>query len=437
MATATCQYCKNLLGCPLLVGDHGYFDADRLLLQETDRGCSRFEEIEGARERSVRDWGYSHLGVGYFRALYSLPEIAMDDLRQGERDELMYENMPDFQHPTLLWEGMTTTQRKELLRWQTDENGSIVVEVDNERVEHQLARPEYHIKSYACSPDGPIKVDKAVAWAWNIEQVIDHVLKREVELGLIVKAKKSEAEQSTESEASMPGPNQGTRVIRKTTSAAPAAQAAPASTTRKVSPKPPSPAPAAVAKAPTPQPVTRPVQAVPAGRVAAPPRRIVPGASQAAPAARQAAPAASAAAPASHGGGAGISIDLLETHIHKVVAPLIANLEAQIEKILEQQQAGYEGFMDAITIMHDIAGQTGGTYQVPRIDKQTGNYLMKQDGTYQMESPHLFSHPSKLRAYIEGTAYDPENMELVDPDEVVGSEVVEESPAEEPVEGEA
>jgi len=420
-----CRQCKHLLGCPLLLGSNKVFD-ETLLLNEEDPPCSSFEEVVGAREKNVREWCYASFGLGYLRALHGLPELMMEGLRQGEKDEQMYENIPDFSDPILLREGMTAVDREEVLRYQTDENGQVIIEKDSEGVEHKLARPEYHIKAYACDPDRPIGLEKEVAWAWNINQIIDHILKREAELGLVVKVRKSAkkpANQPQESEKSMAGREVRTTIRRGPPSSTPQApapstqapvQQAPASVQApapRANPRPPA------ASAQGPRPMPRPAPAASGGRVANPPTRRSPTPS--AGPARAPAPSAPPSGGSVATQGPGISEESLVALVEQCVAK---TLDIRVKDILEKAQKNYdltasccEKILDAITIVHDIAGQTGGTFQIKRVDAEN-NYLVKPDGTFEMEAPQLFPHPSKVFAYVEGSAYDPENMQAVDAD---------------------
>lgn len=362
----------------------------------------------------------------------------------------MYENVPNFQDPALLWEGMTSLERDDVLRYQTDETGGIIVEIDSEGVEHKLARPEYHIKAYMCDPNGPIKADKAVTWVWNINQVVDHILKTEAELGLIIKVKKpsttpESAEQPAERETNMPG-----RTVRTVRTTGPAKAAAPAATAPVVAPaKPtaapapvrraqpkPAPAPAAAtpdaAAAPARTPARAPMApaAAPAGRVGNPPARRVatpagaPGRVMSRPAG---APAAAApkngAAPAD----AGVSQDQLEKAIFNMVNPMF-------EELLNAVKAAQQTSIDCATILGDIAGQTGGTFQVKKVDAE-GNYMVREDNSFIMETPQLWTHPSKIFAHVEGTGFNPENLHTVgeEDEEAPAGEGGEEVPAEEEI----
>lgn len=463
---ALCLYCQRALGCPLLFGKDGRFDAERLITEEKPKECPKFEEVLGAREKNVRDRMYKSFGLGYLRALHELPELVMAGLRQGEKDELMYDNVPNFQDPKLLWEGMTSLEREDVLRHQTDESGNIIVETDKEGVSHKLARPEYHLKGYLCDPDGPIKASKPVAWMWHINQIVDHIIKTEAEQGFIVKVKKpstpvdetdtvDQTEQpQQESEITMATTGRQVRTVR---TGAPAAAAAPAAAPARAAAAPAAKTatrPGTAAPAPAHRAQPKPVAAAPAAAaksVARPPTAAAPAASVAGtgkvanpPARRVATPAgapgrpaaapAAAAKPAAVAPAAVTEIDpeIIEAAVFKVVNPMF-------EELLNQVKQSIQTTIDVATILGDIAGQTGGRFQVEKVNED-GNYVVREDGTFVMEAPQLWTHPSKIFAHVEGTGFDPGNLHTIKtpadpPDE---DAMAEEAPAEEEVqEGEA
>jgi hypothetical protein len=403
----TCLYCTQVPECPLLVDSKNTFDLSLLITEANFRDCSNYEPVM-ARERDVRERAYNAFGIGHLRALHELPRVSMSKLRQGEEDELMYENLPDFQDPTLLWEGMTSIEREDVLRHHTDEQGRIVVDVDSEGVEHKLPRPEYHIKAYLVDPNGPVHADKSVAWLWNINQVVEHILKCEAEAGLIVKVKKTKAAvaQPTESETEMAEAkaNRNIKVVRSGTPAPAQTAGAPQEEARRANPKPPAAAPK-----PAGGPVGRPPVPAVGGRVATPPQRTV-GAPQARGAAvgRPAgvpAPAKAAPVEAEAVASVGLDVDQLEQSVYKVVNPMIADLQAKMKELQEAISRTTTAVVDSITIFHDIASQTAGTFMFKKVDDE-GNYVMDENGDHVMEyGPQLFPKKSKIYAYVDGTAY--------------------------------
>src|SRR6185369_5038327 len=157
MVQKTCHLCAKVSGCPQLKRADGGFDSDKVITRERFRPCAEFQTL-GKREQSVREALYSRSGLGYLRALFELPETLMNDLREGERNELMHANLPDFDSPPLLFNGMTESQREEVLRYETDDQGNIIVEVDKEGVEHKLARSTLVLRHYASLEDGHVQL---------------------------------------------------------------------------------------------------------------------------------------------------------------------------------------------------------------------------------------------------------------------------------------
>lgn len=383
-----CQYCKGILGCPHLAGEAGRFLPEMVITIEEYRECDDFEEIGDREKEGVRERLYKLSGLGYLRTLHELPGIVMDGLRQGEKDELMYEEIPDFQDPKLLYEGMPVSERETVLRYETDEVGNVVVERDDEGAEVKRARPTYHLKQYAIDENGPIRLDQSVAWFWTTNQLIDHILKVETEAGILFKEKKPRAAKDRASPKPPPATqeretdtmSEGKRVrVTRSGASKPAAAAAskPATGTRRVSPKKPDEGTAST------------------GRVARPPR----GAA--------AKPSEAAEAPAQEG--TNDLVTAVEAGVSKIVADEVGELKAEIKELKSQIVELRNTFIDAITIFHDIMAQTGGTLQYPAEDAE-GNDVFDENGNQVMETgPELFPKESKIFAYLDGTAFDPED----------------------------
>jgi hypothetical protein len=387
-----CQYCKGILGCPHLAGPAGRFLPDMVITVEEYRECRDFEEIGDREKEGVRERLYRLSGLGYLRTLHELPGIVMDGLRQGEKDELMYEEIPDFQDPKLLYEGMPVSEREEVLRYETDENGNVIVEQDDEGAEVKRARPTYHLKQYAIDEDGPVRLDQSVAWFWTTNQLIDHILKVETDAGILFKEKKSRAAKDRATPKPPPATQEretdtmaetGKRV-RVTRSGAnkPAASTAARTSAgpRRVSPKKPDETPAASSSV----------------RVA----RVARGAA--------AKPAEAEAAAAAEDTGADGVVAAVESVVSKIVMDEVGELKAEIKELKSQLVELRNTFIDAITIFHDIMAQTGGTLQYPAEDEE-GNDVFDENGNQVMESgPELFPKDSKIFAYLDGTAFDPD-----------------------------
>lgn len=191
MAEGTCLYCDNLRGCPLLSDEHGNLILERVIMEETPNECERWTQLT-PRQKNVRVQVYERCGLGAVRAIHTLPRTDQHTqaLEESEAEELqMKEDTPDF--AAMLWEGMTTTDRRQQLEFDTDESGEFIVEEDNEGNPRMRPRPEYQLRQFACDPDKHIGLDLRTGMFWNTGKVIDFILKSEVEQELIIKDKKA------------------------------------------------------------------------------------------------------------------------------------------------------------------------------------------------------------------------------------------------------
>ena len=82
------------------------------------------------------------------------------------------------------------------------------------------------------------------------------------------------------------------------------------------------------------------------------------------------------------------------------------------EELLNTMKASQQTTIDCATILGDIAGQTGGRFQIEKLDEE-GNYAVREDGSFIMEAPQLWTHPSKIFAHVEGTGFNPENLHVI------------------------
>ena len=385
----TCQYCMNLPGCRYLADAHGRFVPERVITEGSFRHCEGFALVGDREKIGVRERLYRMSGLGYLRALHELPNIVMEGLRQGEKDELMYEDIPDFMG--LLYEGMPVAEREEVLRYETDENGAVIIDVDEEGNEVKRARPTYHLKHYAIQEDGPIQLDKSVCWFWTTNQLVDHILKTEAEQGLIIKSKKTKAKAEPKKETPTQPAEQeretkmaeGKRVRVNRGAGKPAAASSKGGA-RRASPKTGGGKPAAGG----------------GGRVARPP-------------VRKPASAAKEEPETTASGGGAVDTDVMEKTLSTVIdkSELMAEvkeLRGEVKELKAQLAEARQAIIDALTIFHDIMAQTGGTLQYPQEDEE-GNVVVDEEGMEVMENgPELYPKESKIFAYLDGTAYEPE-----------------------------
>jgi hypothetical protein len=408
-----CQYCDRIIKCRHLGDEAEKFVLERVVTRENFRACSDWTPV-GHLQKPVRDRLYNYSGTGYLRTLYEMPDLILDGVRQGEMDELMLEDIPDFR--SMLYEDITSTKREEQLRYEHDEQGGIIA-INKDGKEVYRARPDYQLKAYASDPEGPVGANRQKILFHSANEVIDLILRAEVDQGLVIKDKKPKAptiseqpqpvETGEETEAMPQQAPAGRRVrVQKTTAPAaqvarPAATAQPGAPARRVSAKPPAQAAAAQpTRLPSPVSGARPPMPGP-GRVARPPVRTGAPVAQAAP---ESPPP-------------GLDVEGLAVMVSNLLAP-------KIEEVLASVAESRNTLMDAIAIHFDMATKTGGTYQFPKtqavVDEQgniqtddAGNALTEplvdEAGNQIFEPlPCIFNKPAKILGFVDDSAYEPD-----------------------------
>jgi hypothetical protein len=121
-----------------------------------------------------------------------MPQMLMTPLIKQEEAEYEMTITPDLQR--IIREGMKAGEREQQLRFLTDEEGEVVLDDHN----NPVPRPTLQLRNFAVSPDYHVQLPKDTAWFWNVKQVVDHILKTEVEQGLIVKDSRSKSTTNTE-----------------------------------------------------------------------------------------------------------------------------------------------------------------------------------------------------------------------------------------------
>lgn len=366
-----CSVCAQLLGCPHLEGSSGKFD-ENLVVRSGDL-CPDFTAVSDRERIGVRTRLFELSGLAYLRVLHGLPQAAVENLRIAEEVEQMYEAVPDFQDPRLLWEGMPADEREYRLTYETDEEGNVIIETDEEGNEVKRRRPNHHLTSYVINA---FEVPTETALLWSANQLISHILKEEKRAGWITRATKNPTKSDQEKEE-MTGR---------------------ATVTRTATPRPPGgvkPPPRAQPPAATqPSPAAAQPPPAPGGRVARPPVR--PGAKPATPAAAATAPAA-AQAPA-----AAVDTKALVAEITKAVEK---KMEKQFKAIAESMGKDVATIRDELAVFHDLMISTKGSMWYDETD-ENGQPVLDENG-YPMQSPlpTLSEKPSKLSAHLDGTAY--------------------------------
>ena len=344
----TCQNCRSLLSCRLLADEEGRFVLERLITKENPRDCEEWNPVTPEAESS-RDWLYQISGIGSLRALHAMPPGAMEELA-------MSKDTPDFRG--MINDGVTTVaEREEQLRYKIDEEGNFIVSKSKDGEVRRRPQETFHLKQYASDPDGPIQLSHGVVLSWNINQHIDHILKVEVEKGLIVKTKgktskrvkpKNEPEEAKEIKMAVGRP---TRVTSRRAGSTPTnrGKTAPAG----------------------------------GGRVARAPRKT--------------------GAPATEQVGEGVKLEGTEA-IKELVGKLIkTETDALKGELLGAIAELRELNIKIVTVLHDMLVQTAGTMEFRREDDDN-NPILDADGNEIYERlPELSLAPSKILAYIDGT----------------------------------
>jgi hypothetical protein len=409
-----CLYCSKLVHCPLLSDSGGKCVEERLITAERYRECPDWTPIQYAKKK-VRDKMYNISGLGYLRCAHSeFPDQETSlTLDEGALYAMIMEReRPDFY--SMLYEGITTTERDTQLRFQTDENGQIKVVVGPDGTEIPLVRPNYELMGYAMAPEGPICAGRNVMFS-SVNEIIEHILKTEVAAGLVIKAKKPKAEtpQPEERETVDMPPAKGTPVQTRVVTNRPGPSVAPtpgnvrppaqaaAPGPRRANPKPPAGAPAqAAAPAPASLPKPKPVQTSgPAvgGRVSNPVRR--PGPQPQPQVQEQQAPEEVAAQSA-------IDLEGLAVMTANVMeAKTAAQIEALRGELLGAIDHAKSQLADMLAIAFDMAVQTNGTYQYAQMDDKN-NYVVDDQGNPVMVSlPQISRKKGRLLSFADQSAY--------------------------------
>lgn len=388
----TCRYCDALRQCPYLSDSAGGFVPERLITVGNYRECDRWSPISPRQDSFRLRLCDSSAFVGAMKFVHSdLPGMMMMDLVLKEMKEARMDgDTPDF--AGMLVGGMSVADREGQLRYETDDSGNILLNEEGK----PTYRPSYQLKQFVTSKDSHVGLELPVVWHWTTNQLVDHILKVEVEQGLIVKPKKAKAASKVVEETKMAG--EGRVVVHhgRKSASAPAAN-----------PQPP-PAPGA--------PVS--VQVGGPGKVAAPPMRTgtppLPPGSKGAPGPVGRPPMggprlvnpkpmeeAPAAVPEQSAPAAAASPDLVGV-VQQVVEAALDNLgnelrvavgtevKKQLEglrnELVQQIDVARVQMLQAVTLAYDVAVQTGGQYWYPvmnengeqKIDKKTNQPMFQQ-----------------------------------------------------------
>ena len=422
-----CLYCDHVMGCPLLADREGRLDLDLVITREHFWKCPEWTPI-GPVQKATRDRAYAITGIGAVRTLFELPELAANGIKQAEKEmQMLAETTKHF--TDMLRQGMLSSERDTQLRYEADDVGNII-RINEEGEDVLRARPDFELKRYASDPDGPIKLSHTQILFWTVDQVIDAIIRKEIELGWLTKDKRPKMPaivsadtveppqvEAPKENVSMPAAAQGKRVRVSTTPNAaarapgPAAQTqAPAAGPKRIGRPPAQAAPAQPAQAAAPAPTSLP----PAVRTAGPSMGPGPGRVARPPAVQPGAAPAQPMQPGQVGAAIGADVGAVVAKVEEL-AGKVEGIPSYLEGLIKDEIAALrKDLIDALTIQNDNWIQTKGTGQYPATEVvPDGNggeveqqVLDENQQPVMNDLPLLWNHPDKILAHAKGTAYD-------------------------------
>jgi hypothetical protein len=324
----------------------GTFVPERVITSESDRECPDWKPIN-TMQRDVRTTLMGIQGENALRILHRVGTLIQDE--EGPKE--MAEDMPDF--AGMLQEGMMSADREEQLRYETDDDGNVILEDLGKGESIKRPRPTYQLRKFACDPEGYIQLDHSEGMFETQDWLVKHILKIEIEQGFITKSKRTKTTAPTrakpEETEDMPA---GRKVLTRRGNKGGVSKG----------PKGPK---AGGSKS---------------GRVAKPPKK--PGAT------RDAGDEAPTSLPdASSFDIEGLSEDL-QVKIGETVSRLVNEKFNELSAQLEDVQARCQELMDGLTIFHDFMIQTGGT-------------MHYEDDGEQTPLPEMYDNDRRILGHLE------------------------------------
>ena len=174
----TCLACYKLPSCEVLAANTRTPLFEKAILKNSQKTCPKFEPV-GPSEKQVRDEFQQKVPLSevslievIFRREASLEEAIKDE---DEDDEVM-----DFSFSDFLWDGITVSQRKLQLEYQTTD-GKEFAQLDDGS---KIPRSSFPLRDYLINELG---LPANVVIFWDKSSVINAILHKELEDGLIVK----------------------------------------------------------------------------------------------------------------------------------------------------------------------------------------------------------------------------------------------------------
>lgn len=169
-----CFCCSRLGGCQFWSDQRGKLVPSPILELVQDPPCWNYAgEAQLLTRKKLRAL------VGIESCLHVTHQLPILLGRKENMDEMIDPN-PDFD--AMLHKGITTKEREDQFRFE-HENGKIWLDKDGQ----PRTRGDFIIRRYACDPKGHIGLDHVKALGWTLDEIVQHCLRKEVELGLITK----------------------------------------------------------------------------------------------------------------------------------------------------------------------------------------------------------------------------------------------------------
>jgi hypothetical protein len=337
----------------MLSDSKGTFVPERVITSENYRECPDWSPVD-SMQAEVRKTLMGIQGDSVLRTIHKMGTLIQNE----EGTDEMIEDMPDF--AGMLKEGMMSADREEQLRYETDEGGTVVLEDLGHGDTIKRPRPTYQLRKFACDPDGYIQLDHSAGMFESQDWLVKHILKVEIENGLITKSKRTRTTapkkgaepKETEDMAA------GRKVLTRRGKGAAASKG----------PKGPK------------------VGGAKAGRVGKPPKKET--------ATRDAGDDAPTGLPDAPGLDVEAIVEELQVKLGETVSRLVNEKFNELTAQLEDVQLRCQELMDGITIFHDFMIQTGGTMQY-------------EEGEETVALPEMYDNERKILGHLEEEEEDP------------------------------
>jgi hypothetical protein len=174
-----CLYCFRIPKCQLLEDGDGHFDPGKPITPESQHRCEQWIPVRWLT-REVRDQLHDRSGSGSLRGLYLLPDLVATKLEKLQEETYEMTEVVDL--ASIIKPGMTAHERREQLRYVTDEDGNVELDKDGK----PTPRNSHEYRFFAISEDHHVGLNVDTGLFWRADEVLDYIVNREIELGLVV-----------------------------------------------------------------------------------------------------------------------------------------------------------------------------------------------------------------------------------------------------------